>query len=517
MAREARQVELSRTRASNGNEGMLAPYSASCLAPIPLTMAHFVDEYLKVRGLPFDEFNRLVDANSQGTWNLSAIKCPDSRKPGIFFPPLSYNEKSRDEAAEEYSKLKHWNDKEIFRTILGRYSRDFGVRGISVSLVVHSKVIFKHEMQLGFQEVPRGYLLDGHAILSKGPFTILDTQEDWRTVGNNFVRRAGIRFYCGVSIVAPNGYSVGALSIFDGKPRLAFGERHLQALEQLADSLMRCLEVPYDKILEERARKMMNRKNPVDLELAQLLLQLGRATTQSSSMMVYERDGSGSPYSQSLTYSAPDEDQSRDEYQLDAATSSAILCQITEAASLNLAAAILSRTVAAEVQCDLACVIEVRIAEIYILAETLFPRGESKISLQGFKHARRLRKVTATGNDATVVQNRILGMSHAGTQKVSIDKRYLVLAMSADHGVFYKNRRCNAVFKDGILMPFHRAPAKLVKRSTAPSKAGNIEVYKRTGGFMICVLNRSLLGKFDTRTVSRVFDHARLLRHAYLK
>lgn len=448
---------------------------------------------------------------------MSTIKCPESRRPGLFFPPLSYNEKTRDKTAEEYSKLKHWNDRELFRAALGRYNKELGVRGISVSLVVHSKVTFKHEMHLGFQEVPRSYLLDGHVILSKGPLTILDTEEDWRTVGNDFVRRAGIRFYCGVSLVAPNGHSIGALSIFDEKPRVAFSERHLLTLERLADSLMRCLEIPYDKILEERASKMMSRKNSVDLELAQLLLQLGRATTQSKSMMVYERDGSGSPYSQSLTYSAPDEDQSRDEYQLDAATSAAILCRITESASLNLAAAIISRAVAAEVRCDLVCVIEVRIAEVYMLAETLFPRDQSKINLQGFKHARRLRKVTAAGNDSTVVQNRMLGTNHASTQKVSIDKRYFVLAMSTDYGVFYKNRRSNAVYKDGILMPFHRAPAKLVKRSTAPSKAGNIEVYKRTGGFLICALSRSLLGKFDTKTVSRVFDHARLVRHAYLK
>ncbi|MBC7705825.1 MAG: PAS domain-containing protein, partial [Rhodoferax sp.] len=112
--------------------------------------------------------------------------------------------------------------------------RLFGVQTALVSLTDHDRQWFKSRQGLEVSEAPRSISFCGHAILNDGPFVIEDASSDARFADNPLVTGGPcVRFYAGMPLKGPNGYTVGTLCLIDPVAR-SFGDGDLAALRDLA-------------------------------------------------------------------------------------------------------------------------------------------------------------------------------------------------------------------------------------------------------------------------------------------
>lgn len=434
--------------------------------------------------------------------------------------PDCYNETARNEAVEPFLKLEHWKDKELFKPIVTHLRKQFGVGGVSFSLIHKKKVLVKYETKLDIRELPRMALLDSHSILSSGSFLLLDASNDWRTAKNPFVAGSPyIRFYCGVNLVSSKEEAIGVLAIFDNFVKPSFSELKVHELTRIAADVMQMLETPYDEVLKKNQEtKKEVKSNGLDTELAELSLKLGRATSRGSHMTLFEKDGSGNPYSQNhnfqiskmghdnetITKNCLRESEKHNVYRI-----------IYKVGSLRTAAGMMCKSIANSYGVDFVYILEIRIAELYTISSEYFPKSVHKIYAEKFKHANKLVKAN---RKAEVVENlltRVLGTFGSDYQMVNFEDAFLRKAFVSDFGLHYENPQNNAVYNSGILIPFHRYNSKLVRRSSTGLE-GTTEVYLRSGGYMVGVFNLSARAHFDSTLVSKIFDHTSILRKIYI-
>jgi signal transduction histidine kinase len=103
-----------------------------------------------------------------------------------------------------------------------------------VSLVDENRQWFKSCVGLNASETPRSVSFCGHAILGQGPMVVPDALLASRFADNPLVIDGPkVRFYAGVPLIDPRGFSLGTLCIVDDRPR-ALDAKHLQILEDLA-------------------------------------------------------------------------------------------------------------------------------------------------------------------------------------------------------------------------------------------------------------------------------------------
>ena len=89
-------------------------------------------------------------------------------------------------------------------------------------------------------EIPREMSLCNHTINQAGVLLINDVLEDQRFKTCPLATNAGIRFYCGVSLISPGGYALGTLSVMDIIPR-GLTEGQVNALRKLGEQVMALL------------------------------------------------------------------------------------------------------------------------------------------------------------------------------------------------------------------------------------------------------------------------------------
>lgn len=78
-----------------------------------------------------------------------------------------------------------------------------------------------HKARVGVRpvEIPRDQSLCDIAIQQGAPLVVGDAWADERFAESGFVQEAGVRFYAGYPLRAPDGHYVGALCVFDSEPR----------------------------------------------------------------------------------------------------------------------------------------------------------------------------------------------------------------------------------------------------------------------------------------------------------
>jgi eukaryotic-like serine/threonine-protein kinase len=121
----------------------------------------------------------------------------------------------------------------------------------AISFVDRDREWFKSKV--GMPEtaaLPRFLAFAAHAIASRDVFVVPDAAADPRFSTNPLVADGrGIRFYAGASLLTPEGFAVGALSVLDRVPR-ELAAREIAALRALSRQVMAQLELKQRRRLE---------------------------------------------------------------------------------------------------------------------------------------------------------------------------------------------------------------------------------------------------------------------------
>ncbi len=150
-------------------------------------------------------------------------------------PPTPANESHRLEALRSLDILDTPPDPD-FDAIVKLAQELFEVPICLISLIDAERQWFKACIGLDVPETPRTVSFCGHAILEEQALVILDATKDERFADNPLVTGGPeIRFYAGMPIRLPSGYSIGTVCLIDRTPKAAFGERERRRLGLLAD------------------------------------------------------------------------------------------------------------------------------------------------------------------------------------------------------------------------------------------------------------------------------------------
>ncbi|KAK6464025.1 hypothetical protein DFJ63DRAFT_58703 [Scheffersomyces coipomensis] len=479
--------------ASTAKLGFMAPLNDSKITPIPLTKAHFLDAYSK--------------------WNLSMVPCPPClENDGFMQAPECYNESLRTKAVERYKKLDHWNDKTIFKKPIARLRKTFEVSGVSISIIEHNKAHIKFETLLDANEIPRGICIDSHAILSQGYFLLLDATKDWRTSRNPLVTGLPyIKFYCGVPLLTTKNEIIGVLAIFDAFPKGEFSDDNCKKLQDFSKEIMILLDTPIEQ-LKAIQKKTLDKSSQINSELNDLTLKLGRATsTKSMLMTVFEKDGSGSPYSQNhnFRFMKISKNEKNKDYKFD---EKKLWDSLVKIGTLKGAASGLATIISNRFKVSFVNVLEIRIAEPYQIPSEYFPSNETKIEAENYRYASKLIKQNKTDNQ---FMTRIIGTHGSSSNSFNLENTFLYQAFTSEFGIAFSNSQGNSMFNSGAIMPFYRHNSKLVRKSQEKDRK-LIDVYLRSGGYLIAMLNESTDSTFSNDDLSSIFMHTSILRQIYI-
>jgi PAS domain S-box-containing protein len=151
-------------------------------------------------------------------------------------PPPS-NESGRLLALHRYDALRGGSEPEIDN--LARLAAQVcGTAMAAVCVVGETHQVIVGSFGMAGGEIPRELSFCAHAILQDSPLVVEDASADERFAAHPVVTGApGIRFYAGAPLVAPGGFSIGALSVFALEPRSLSSEDR-EALEILAKQVV---------------------------------------------------------------------------------------------------------------------------------------------------------------------------------------------------------------------------------------------------------------------------------------
>lgn len=482
------------------------------LTPIILTKSHFIDAY------------------SKGKWNVSKVPCPPCMpNNGYMKPPESYNEPSRLNAVSQFIELPHWHEMTIFKRSLSKLRKTFQVPGVALSMIDNYKCHFKIETMLNTSYVPRCIAIDSHAILSQGYFLLLDATKDWRTRANPLVTSSPyIRFWCGVPLITSTQEVVGVLSIFDRFSKDNFNEENCSVLESASKEIMSLLETPLSEIMFKFSGYSARTNNTdfvyVNEDLKDLQKQIGRATSSKSSL-VFEKDGSGGRYSQNNNYRfikygpssiklGVTSNELENEELSNALIKERDLWQfLFSVGSMKKAGSVLCRILATNYQFELVYILEIRIAEPYLIAKEFFPGHADNVEAESFQH---FNKLTKRKNVHDEFMTRVIGFCGTNFTTQHFESSIHYKAFMSEFGIEYKNLRGNSFYNRGILLPFFRNNSVLVKKKSTVVDKRFSDVYLRSGGFLIALFSVNLYKDIDNDLVSNIFNHASTYRKIYI-
>jgi PAS domain S-box-containing protein len=201
--------------------------------------------------------------------------------------PLPVNEEQRLAALRALCIL-DTPPEERFDRITRLARKLFDVPIALITLVDAERQWFKSCQGLRVRETPRDISFCGHAILSQEGLVVPDTLLDERFADNPMVLgEAGIRFYAGQPLRAPDGSQVGVLCIEDHRPRSwSDGDRELlRDLAHLVENQLHLIEISE---LQRETQERMRAEE--ELRRTTQLLQAVVDGTQDA-VYVKDRDG----------------------------------------------------------------------------------------------------------------------------------------------------------------------------------------------------------------------------------
>lgn len=178
----------------------------------------------------------------------------------MLIPKLPSNEQQRLLAVSEYN-LVDTLPEEDYDNISKLVATICNVPITLITILDRNRNFFKSHHGISLQESPRDISFCAHAILSDEPiFIIEDARVDERFMQNPLVLQAGAVFYAGVTLLNPDGYSIGALCVFDHEPRV-LSDSQKEALVILAKQVVNLMELRKQNIRLELAQKSLIQHN----------------------------------------------------------------------------------------------------------------------------------------------------------------------------------------------------------------------------------------------------------------
>ena len=174
----------------------------------------------------------------------------------MFTPPIPANEEARLEALRRYGILdtppeQGYDDIAALACFI--CEAPFAL----ITLVDRDRQWFKSNIGFGAGETQRKDSFCACTLSEAATLVVEDAREDPRFAGNPFVLgEPGIRFYAGAPLVAPGGYVLGTVCVFDTRPR-TLTSRQLSALEALARQVVVQLELRLQIMENERAAERL--------------------------------------------------------------------------------------------------------------------------------------------------------------------------------------------------------------------------------------------------------------------
>jgi hypothetical protein len=467
---------------------LLAPPHECSILPIPCTKAQFLDQY------------------SAGITNLSSVPQPSCFvEGGLMLAPSNFRSKLTSDIFERYINLPHWKNKHVFKKLIGKLRKSFNVDGMSISVVTESKTLIKIETLINVSEIPKSISFDGHAILSKDYFLILDATADWRFKKNPFVTGIPyIKFYCGVPILTAKNEVIGILSIYDSFAKLEFSIEACNLLKEFAREVITIIETPIDEL----DMHLKSKENCNNEEINDLTWKLGRATSTKPMMMtVFEKDGSGGRYTLNHNFRFSKELQKK---ATNEPNNERLWQKLSQIKSIKNAAMIFTRAFCKYYHFDFAYILEIKTSELYLLPLKLLPKDTFKVSYDDFKYKDKMIKNNSFNYDCLT---RIVGINGTKHSSLSFDNQIHYQAFTSDHGISYKTGKKPALYNCGVIIPFHKNANKLI-RMTQQNKS-TVDVTLRRSGYLIAAFNENH-NNFTTSTIENIFKDAFAFRNLYI-
>ena len=125
---------------------------------------------------------------------------------------------------------------DMFDSITRSARRMLGTLGAGMTIIDHDQQRFTSSTGDGFPVIPRRHGLCDYAIHTNHGFVVTDALLDPRLADSYFTQTAKLRSYAGIPIRDPSGHMIGALCVYDDKPR-QFTTTQLIRLRALAHLL----------------------------------------------------------------------------------------------------------------------------------------------------------------------------------------------------------------------------------------------------------------------------------------
>ncbi|OWB80724.1 hypothetical protein B5S32_g5021 [[Candida] boidinii] len=506
---------------------LITPISECQLFDLPETREKYLEKYSK----------RLQ--------NISKLNKPPIFSDLCFLkPPDSYHEGRRLMAVERFIGLPHWEDKEYLNKIILKSKKIFQSKAASISIVDSDVQLVKAENNLGLKKCSRSLSLDGHAILSKDYFLLLDASKDWRTMGNPFVKcNSGIKFYCGIPLIEKEtNQAFGVLSVLDSIERTQVSFDNILKFQKVAAELLNFLRSPYkvsaSDINSISDTKSLLKSGSVYFDKEKVLKHYGRASSRGDSQVassIYERDQSGT------RYLFDTEIQINQQSHPDNSIERKIENKLRICRDFLPAVNMLCRFLIKQTNSDCAFVVRQRFSQLLKIDSSFFPMDS--IPYSEFKHKSHLKKIAELRQQHEIIT--MEGLSdHQQMNQVILnelgERAYRTpygigfvnntsLMNDKDKAANFKNNYCKNsskyVFNSGCVFCFYEKIDKLIKKKenlsandskSAQHKYGReINVYHKYGGFTLFLLRKSDKALSESE-IGRMFRDCTILKKVYL-
>lgn len=178
----------------------------------------------------------------------------------MIAPSTPFNERKRQKAVESYNIL-DTPEEEKYDDITNIISRICDVPIALITLLDNERNFIKSHFGIPFNESPRNISFCGHTINEDAPMMIVeDARMDKRFHNNPLVKDQNVVFYAGVPLINKEGYKLGALCVYDHKPR-TLNQEQKNALQSLARQVVMLFEQRAQNDELRLLRDSLERKN----------------------------------------------------------------------------------------------------------------------------------------------------------------------------------------------------------------------------------------------------------------